>query len=190
MRPLSSAIPRNSSGTSSPRSGMLPPCERLEGLDPAGLERDDRLVVDDDLVALERAPQLAPRAPGARGAAGGNAARRSRSGCARRPSRRTSRCRRCGGAPRRVTAFSPVSAIPMLASRARLPARQPERLGERVTDPLRDELGVGRVRVREQDGELVAAEAGRRVARPRSRGGAAPRRARASRRRPRDPSCR
>ena len=37
---------------------MLPARERLERLDLAVLERDDRLVVDDDLVALERAPQL------------------------------------------------------------------------------------------------------------------------------------
>src|SRR5205807_2213229 len=38
--------------------GMLPAGERFEGLDRARLERDDRLVVDDDLVALERGAQL------------------------------------------------------------------------------------------------------------------------------------
>ena len=55
--PLLSAIPRNSSGPSSPRSG----CSQRASASNASIDRsrgEDGLVMDDDLVTLERAPQL------------------------------------------------------------------------------------------------------------------------------------
>ena len=38
--------------------GMLPPNERLDGLDGSRLETNDRLVVDDELVPFDGALQL------------------------------------------------------------------------------------------------------------------------------------
>ena len=38
---------------------MVPAHERLDAGDPIGLQVDDRLVPDDELVAVERVPQLA-----------------------------------------------------------------------------------------------------------------------------------
>ena len=48
----------NSDGPTS-RSLRMPPDERLDGLDLAGVHPDDRLVVDDDLVLLERLLEVA-----------------------------------------------------------------------------------------------------------------------------------
>ncbi len=45
-------------GTHEAVDGVLPAHERLGSSDPAGLERDDRLVLDDDLLAAERLGEL------------------------------------------------------------------------------------------------------------------------------------
>ena len=80
----------------------------------AGGERDDRLVVDDELAAVERPPQVAPRARGDRRRRRASRARRSRSGPCPGAWPCTWRGRRCAAAGRcRCPASS--KAMPMLA---------------------------------------------------------------------------
>ena len=59
IRPLSSAIGTKSPGSSRPRSGWSPAHQRLEAGDLAAAQGDQRLVVERQLVALERLAQLA-----------------------------------------------------------------------------------------------------------------------------------
>ena len=92
--------------------GMLPADERLEALDAAVRDVDDRLVVDDQLVVLDRPLQLADQRAGARASSGRARGCRAPAGapaCPRTSPRRpcaaasrcrsrrrdTARCRRC-----------------------------------------------------------------------------------------------
>ena len=59
ISPLSSAIGRKAPGASRPVHRMLPADERLDRRDAAGGEVVDRLVDEDQLVALEALPELA-----------------------------------------------------------------------------------------------------------------------------------
>ena len=58
IRPVSSANVDEVVGPEQPALGVVPPHQRLEADHPAGAEVDDRLVVDDELVAFERAVQV------------------------------------------------------------------------------------------------------------------------------------
>ena len=101
IRPVSSATGMNSPGASRPRSGC---CQRTSASTPtiaAGREVDDRLVVQPQLVVLERAAQLVLGAQPARSRGRASARRRARSGRGRAPWRGTSRRRRRGAGPRR-----------------------------------------------------------------------------------------
>ena len=59
IKPLRSAAGMKSSGLEEPARRMLPAQERLDTADPAGRELHLRLVVDDELVPLERLAQIA-----------------------------------------------------------------------------------------------------------------------------------
>ena len=59
IRPCRSPIGRKASGASRPCSRVLPAHERLDAVDRAALEVGLRLVVEDELAALDRAAQLA-----------------------------------------------------------------------------------------------------------------------------------
>src|SRR5262249_36999465 len=135
-------------GEEQPAVGVLPPGEGLEGLDRAGLERDDRLVVDDDLVALERAPQLDSEfLPLAHALVEARLVDRVVAPLVAL----------CAGHRNVRVAEEPLRRRRVLArecdadarGRARLPAREPERLGERIADPLCNVLGVRGTRARE-----------------------------------------
>ena len=94
---------------------MLPPSQRLEGRDRAGRERDDGLIVDDDLVALERAPQLDRELlPLAEALVEPRLVDRVVAALVAFATYIAMSALRSSSSP--VTAFSPVSAMPMLAS--------------------------------------------------------------------------
>ena len=62
MTPVSSAIGMNSAGIEAPEARMIPAQQRLETRDGAVLEPHDRLEIDFDLAAVERAGRSASSA--------------------------------------------------------------------------------------------------------------------------------
>ena len=66
MRPVSSAMEMNASGITSPRVGVAPAHQRLEGGEPTGAV-DNRLVVELELVALDGVAELRLRRPAGHG---------------------------------------------------------------------------------------------------------------------------
>ena len=153
-------------GAEQPALGMLPADERLERLDRAGRERDDRLVVDDDLVALERAAQLDRELlPLAEALVEPRLVDRVMAALValRDVHRDVGVAEKLLG--RRPRA-SPVSAMPMLA--CALVSRPASQNGSASASRIRCATcsASASVRVREKDAELVAAEPGRRVAGP------------------------
>ena len=153
----------NSEGAISPRSGWLPAEQRLDSDDREVRERDDRLVFEPELIALERAAQIVLH-PQARDRPAAHAlVEHLVPGAASV----------LGPVHRRVrVADQLIRALPAGGERdpdagrdEMLASREHERTRERSRDPLR---GVDRVAlggdVLEQDSELIAPESRHRVA--------------------------
>ena len=100
ISPVSSASGTNSAGGTRPRDRVLPAHERLGGDDPARVQRDDRLVLDDHLLALDRLRQLLLEVVAAQDRRRPSAARRARSAPCPWTWPGTWRRRRCGSARR------------------------------------------------------------------------------------------
>ena len=78
---------------------VVPADERLEALDASAGQLDDGLVVEVELVALDGVAQLALEEQALAGAVAHGVVEHGDGVVARRPSPRTSRCRRRGAAP-------------------------------------------------------------------------------------------
>ena len=192
MSPVSSASAMNSAGGSSPRSGWFQRTSASKPMTRPVAQLDDRLVVQHELVAVERAVQVVAR----------SAARRPRG-----RGRRLEHLDACpavvlrlvhrgvGVAEQRRPASSPSLGDRDADARGHEHlARRRSRIGSAIASmqPLGDRSTRPRSSATSSHSthELVAAEAGDQVAGAQRRRAAAARRRRAARRRPRGRGCR
>ena len=147
MRPVSSAIEMNSSGGTVPRSGWFQRSNASKPHDVDRIDRHDRLVVQHELVVLERDVQVAFEAGAAAGCGRASRRRRSRLRRVPLPSPGTSRCRRRAAAtPPSCTRRWPARATPMLADDVHLAVAHLERLVEPHAEVARRRRGRRRAR--------------------------------------------
>ena len=189
MRPVSSASGTKSSGVTRPRVGWF---HRTSASNPSispVSQHDDRLVVQDELVVVDRPLQVGLRARAGAARCRASPARRPGSGPSPLLSRCTSRRRRSAAAPPRprVRSARPIRRSRSRCSRERTPLSLRGGTARRAPeDPRRRPSAAPTPRsVLEQDRELVASEPGRRCRASAGRSAAARRPRRAAGRRPR-----
>ena len=159
IRPVSSAIGMKPFGRNEATLGMLPAHQRLEAAQLLIRQRHDRLVVELELLALDRPPQIRFDEEPLLRRERASTCRRSRSAPCRDPWRDTSPCRR------RAPCLPPADTAASRHDDADadrhddLTPFQLERLATRRHQPLGDRARVDRVAdAGEQHRELVAAE--------------------------------